>query len=369
MIKIIQPVFPAETKDEVIEVIESGQIACGPRVAKLEKKFAEFCQTRYAIATSNGTTALHTALLAAGISAGDIVITTPVTFIATSNSILFCGARPWFVDIDETYNLSPEKVESTVKKMSRSERKKLKAILLVHLYGSPANMTEFVRIAREYNLKLIEDCAQAHGAKWRKRPVGSFGLAGTFSFYASKNMATGEGGMVTTNNHQIAEKCRLLINHGRKSHTEHIVLGYNYRLTDLAAAIGLQQLRYLAGWNKKRRQNARILSIGLKDIPEIKLPILPPESEPVYHQYTIRVPARVRQQFINYLQNHGVGCGIYYPRIVYEQPFYQKMGYRKGQCPLAEKISREVVSLPVHPSLTAADLEKIVITVKNFFHQ
>lgn len=369
MIKLIQPIFPSETKDILNRIIDSGQLASGQKVQKLEKKFSHLCQTRYAIATSNGTTALHTALLAAEIGPGDFVITTPFTFIATSNAILFCGAKPVFVDIDETYNLSPEETEKTIEKMPKSMRQKLRAILVVHLYGHPARMDKFSEISRKYDLKIIEDCAQAHGARWKEKPVGSFGLAGTFSFYASKNMATGEGGMVVTSNSEVEKRCRLLINHGRRTHTEHIILGYNYRMTDIAAAIGLVQLKYLPEWNKKRQQNARILSDGLKKIPDIKLPVVPQGSEPVYHQYTIRVSEKIRQKFINYLTSQGIACGVYYPRLVYQQKFYRQMGYRGKLCPVAEKISRQVVSLPVHPSLTDREISRIIAVVRSFFKQ
>ncbi|MCX5781175.1 MAG: DegT/DnrJ/EryC1/StrS family aminotransferase [Elusimicrobia bacterium] len=362
MIPLVKPIFGAEEKKLVNEVIDSGIIASGSYVSEFEKKCANYNKTQYAIATSNGTTALHTALLACGIKKGDKILTTPFSFIATSNSILYCGAEPVFADIDpETYNLSKDSAEEAFKK-----HKDIKAILLVHLYGLPCEMDSFLKLKEKYNFILIEDCAQAHGAEYNGKKVGSFGDSSAFSYYATKNITTGEGGIVLTNNSEIDKLSRQIINHGRSEHSVHSVLGYNYRMTNIAAAIGLVQMSHLNDWNKKRKQNAAILSEGLKDTSFLKIPYISNKCDPVFHQYTIRVNSKIRQKLMDYLTKNEVGCGIYYPRVIYSQPLYENLGFQKGLCPKAEKAADEVLSIPVHPSLTRKQLEKIISIIKNF---
>jgi len=314
------------------------------------------------VAVSSGTTALHAALLAAGIQPGDKVLTTPLSFIATANSILFCGARPVFADIDPaTFNLSPEAAEQALKK-----EKNIKAVILVHLYGMPADMDAFLKLKKKYKFILIEDCAQAHGATYKGIIAGSFGDLSAFSYYATKNIMTGEGGMVHTSNPRYDKLIRQIINHGRSGHSVHTILGYNFRLTNLAAGIGIVQLGKLKQWNAARKKNARYLSEHLQGLGFITTPAIPAHADPVFHQYTVRIPHVLRKKFMEYLQKNGVGNGIYYPEVIYRQPFYQKMGYKKGLCPVAEKAVQEVLSLPVHPALTAKDLETIVTVIRGF---
>lgn len=362
MIPLVKPIFGAAEKKMLIEVVNSGIIASGKYVERFEQETARYSGTRHAIAASNGTTALHAALLAAGIKSGDKVLTTPFSFIATANSILHCNAVPVFADIDPvTFNLDPVSAEKALKK-----NRGIKAILVVHLYGMPADMDAFAALRKKYGVLIIEDCAQAHGAKFRKKTVGGFGDASAFSYYATKNITTGEGGIILTNDREIDRRARQIINHGREGHSTHTVLGYNFRLTNIAAGFGLAQLPHLDDWNRKRRKNAAALNQGLSGLPWLTVPAVPALREPVFHQYTVRVPAAIRKSFMDYLTAAGVGNGIYYPVAIYNQPLYRELGFKPGLCPEAEKAAEEVVSLPVHPALTARQLSQIIKTVRQF---
>ena len=344
-------------------------LAQGPKVQEFEEKFAKFIETKFAIATSSGTTALHVALLAAGIGPGDEVITSPFTFIASANSILYVGAKPVFADIDEeTFNIDPQKIESKI-------TKKTKAIMPVHLYGTPCDMTKIMAIARKHKLIVIEDACQAHGAKWKGKKVGlsavalakvgSFGI-GTFSFYPTKNITTGEGGMITTDSKEIYEKSLLIRAHGSKIKYYHDVLGYNFRMTDIGAAIGLEQLKKINQFNKLRIKNAQYLSKNLSKIPGIIVPEIPKNTTHVFHQYTIRITPDFglsREEVVKKLTDVGIGTAIFYPLPINSQKLYQNIGY-KMNTPMAEKISKEVISLPVHPGVKERDLRYIVRTFK-----
>ena len=362
MIPLVKPIFGDEEKRLVNAVIDSGIIASGKYVAEFEKKCASYNSSKFALATANGTVALHTALIASGIKKGDKVLTTPFSFIATANSILYCGAVPVFADISpETYNLSPEACEEILEK-----DKSIKAIIIVHLYGMPCDMDSFQKLKQKHNLLLIEDCAQAHGAKFKGKMVGSFGDVSAFSYYATKNVTTGEGGIVLTDSEKIYDLSKQLINHGRSEHSVHTILGYNYRLTNIAAAIGIAQMSRLEEWNRKRRGNADFLSHSLAGVKFIKTPKIPEGCEPVFHQYTISIKADIRERFMEYLLKNEVGCGVYYPMAIYNQPLYRGLGFKEGLCGEAEKAAQEVVSIPVHPALNKNDLEKIVSVIRNF---
>lgn len=355
MIPIAKPMIGEEEKKAVLEVLESGILAQGPRVKAFENAFANYIGTKYAVATSSGTTALHTALLACGIKSGDEVITTPFTFIASANAILYCNAKPVFADIDErTFNIDPEEVKERI-------TRRTKALLVVHLYGQPCDMRAITEICEDYNLKLIEDACQAHGAEYKGRKVGSFGDAACFSFYPTKNMTTGEGGMLTTSSREVAERARLIREHGSRVRYEHIALGYNYRMTDIAAAIGLVQLTKLEEMNAKRRANAERLSRELEGVDGITPPYVAPYAKHVFHQYTVRVEDRA--EVIRRLEAAEIGYGIHYPKPVHRQELYLKLGYEES-LPRAEEASREVLSLPVHPALSDAELERIARVVK-----
>jgi perosamine synthetase len=357
MIPVAKPLIGKEEIEEVEKVLKSGFIAQGPKVAEFEQSFASYVGVKHAIAVSSGTTALHLALLAAGVGNGDEVITTPFSFAATGNCALYVGARPVFVDIDpQTYNLNPELIEEAI-------TKKTKAILPVHLYGQPAKMDRINEIAQENNLVVIEDAAQAHGAMFQDKMVGSLGDMACFSFYPTKNMTTSEGGMITTNNPEMAEMARILRAHGEKGRYQHVILGYNFRMTDISASIGLAQLKKLNGFNKKRIENAEYLTEHIKDINGIKPPYVSPEVRHVFHQYTIQVKNGKRDELMKYLNQEGVGTGIHYPIPIYKQKLYQDMGYGDN-CLETEKSASEVLSLPVHPGLTIEELEKIVISLE-----
>ncbi len=351
MIPIARPLIGEEEKQAVVAVLESGQLSQGATVREFEEKFAALCGVKHAIATSSGTTALLTALLAHAIGFGDEVITTPFTFIASANSILFTGARPVFVDIDEgSYNIDPTLIEEKI--TSRT-----KAILPVHLYGNPCDMESITEIADRRELVVIEDACQAHGASIRGKKVGSYGT-GCFSFYPTKNMTTGEGGMITTDDDETAERARLIRQHGQSQLYYHEAPGYNFRMTELQAAMGVVQLAKLAGWTRKRIENAAYLTERLENVitPQVKEGYVH-----VYHQYTVRVRGN-RDEAIKKLEKGGVGARVYYPLPVHRQPLYRQLGF-KDSLPVSERMSREVLSLPVYPALTQEELDKIATEV------
>jgi dTDP-4-amino-4,6-dideoxygalactose transaminase len=356
MIPIAKPLIGEEEKRAVLEVLDSGILAQGPRVKAFEAAFAEYCGVKQAIATTSGTTALHVALLAHGLGPGDEVITSPFTFIASANAVLYTGARPVFVDIDPaTFNLDPALVEAAITPHT-------KALLPIHLFGLSCDMTALLDIAARRNLAIIEDACQSHGASDNGRKVGSFGI-GTFSLYPTKNMTSAEGGLITTNDDALADSCRVLRQHGMRQRYYHDELGFNFRMTDVHAAIGLEQLKKLERFNQARRANAAYLSAHLRGV---VTPVTPPRREHVFHQYTIRVPDGRREALRTYLQAHGVGCEVYYPVPVHQQRLYvEELGYHLS-LPEAERAAAEVLSLPVHPALSPADLETIVKTVNEF---
>jgi dTDP-4-amino-4,6-dideoxygalactose transaminase len=356
MINIAKPQIGEEEKKAVLEVLDSGMIAQGPRVKAFEEAFAAMCGVKHAIATTSGTTALHVALLAAGVGEGDEVITTAFTFIASANSILYTGAKPVFVDIDPvTFNLNPALIESAI-------TPKTKAILPVHLYGLSCDMDPILAIANKHHLAVIEDACQSHGAIYKGRRVGSFGI-GAFSLYPTKNMTSAEGGMITTDSDIIDERCRVIRQHGMRRRYYHDELGFNFRMTDVHAAIGLEQLKKLEGRNEQRRGNSRFMSKTLKGV---IVPYEPDGYQHVFHQYTVRVLAGKRDALRAYLQEHGVGSEVYYPVPVHKQSFYmEELGY-SITLPETERAALEVLSLPVHPALSLADLETIVGRINEF---
>jgi perosamine synthetase len=350
MIPIARPQMGEEEKRAVLEVLESGMLAQGPKVKAFEEAFAEMCGVRHAIATSSGTTALHAALLAHGIGPGDEVITTPFTFISSANSILFVEAQPVFVDIDPvTFNMDPNLLEAAI-------TPRTKAIMPVHLFGLLADMDPIMELAEQHGLVVIEDACQAHGAEYHGQRAGSFGT-GTFSLYPTKNITSAEGGMITTDDDQIADACRMLRHHGMRRRYYHDELGFNFRMTDVHAAIGLAQIRKLDRFNEARMANARFLSKHLRGV---ITPTIPEGCKHVFHQYTIRVPDGRRDAMMEHLRERGIGTAIYYPVPVHKQTYYvQTLGYDL-HFPEAEKAAAEVLSLPVHPGLDRDDLERIV---------
>jgi len=352
MIPIAKPIIGEDEIIAVVDVMRSGVIAEGQKVKDFEADFAGYVGTSYAVAVNSGTAALHAALLAHDIGNGDEVITSPFTFAATSNSVLFTGAKPVFADIKEdTFNIDPDRI---IEKITP----RTKAIIPVHLYGQPADMKSIMEIALENNLTVIEDACQAHGATFEGKKVGSFGT-GTFSFYPTKNMTTGEGGIITTNDKAVAEKAKMIRSHGSRQRYYHEILGYNLRMTDIAAAIGLAQLKKVEGFNDSRIKNAQYLLKSLNDIKGIILPHIDKRCKHVFHQFTIRIRNGIsRDEIVSLLNKRGIGTGIYYPLPIHKQPFYNDLGYTDS-LPVSEKASAEVFSLPVHPSVNKMDLDTI----------
>ncbi|HMN10830.1 MAG TPA: DegT/DnrJ/EryC1/StrS family aminotransferase [Bellilinea sp.] len=355
MIPISKPFIGEEEKQLVMEVLNSGMLAQGPRVAELEQKFAHVCGTKHAIATTSGTTALHTAMLAHGIGDGDEVITSSFTFIASVNSILFTGAKPVFADIDpKTFNIVPELIEKAI-------TPRTKAILPVHLYGHVADMESILAIAEKHNLAVIEDACQAVGATFKDKKAGSFGT-GCFSLYATKNVMSGEGGIITTDDDHIAEQCKLIRSHGMKIRYHHEMLGYNYRMSDLHAAIGIAQLNRLDAFTAARKKNAEYLN---SHIHGVITPSVAPDFGHVWHQYTIQLPEGMdRDTAVKKLGDAGVGTGVFYPIPAHQQKYIQD-SLGTVSLPVTEDLAKRVISLPVHPQLSQEDLDTIVKAVNS----
>ncbi len=361
-IPLIRPIIAEQEVEAAARVLRSRMLAQGAIAADFERKFAHYVGVNEAVALSSGTAALDVALKSAGIKQGDEVITTAFSFIASANAILYQGARPIFADIQQdTFNVDPEDLQAKI-------TNKTKAVLAVHLFGQPFDVAAIREICADHDLSLIEDCAQAHGAEYEGRKVGSFGI-GCFSFYATKNMTTGEGGMVTTSDAAVARAARLLRDHGQAAKYVHTILGYNYRMTDVEAAVGIVQLEKLDAMNAKRIGNAHYFNRHLT-LEGATLPHAARGTTHVYHQYVIMLAreATDRNRFAAYLQAHGIGCAVHYPLPIYQQPLYQSLGYSRelAACPVAEEVAQSVLSLPVHPALTRDDLEYIVQTVNDF---
>ena len=356
-VPIAKPIIGDEEIENVVEVLKSGMIAQGPKVEEFEEEFAEWVGADYGIAVNSGTAALHVALLSCGIGEGDEVITSPFTFIASGNSIVYTGAKPVFADIDlETYTIDPNSIEDLITENT-------KAILPVQLYGQSADMDGINEIAEKYGLTVIEDAAQAHGATFNGTPVGSMGDMACFSFYPTKNMTTSEGGIITTNDEELAENARIFRAHGASIRYHHSEIGYNFRMTDISAAIGLAQLDKIDDFNCKRIENAAYLNEGLRNVDGVITPYCADGSKHVYHQYTIRVEKGDRDDWVDIINDCGVGTGIHYPIPLYNQPIYKSLGF-EGYCPNAELAADNVISLPVHPSLTKEDLDLVIEAVK-----
>lgn len=349
-----KPIIGDEEREAVDRVLRSGMVAQGPEVAAFEQEFAaHFVQGRPTVAVNSGTAGLHLGLLAAGVGPGDEVIVPSFTFAATGNSVALTGATPVFADIEpDTFTLDPASVEGAI-------TDRTKGIMPVHLYGHPARMRELEVLATARGLDLYEDAAQAHGAALDGRPVGTFGTFAMFSLYPTKNMTSGEGGMITAANEQVARMARLLRNQGMERQYENEVVGFNARMTDIHAAIGRIQLTKVDAWTQTRRSNAAFLDANLRGV---AIPPVLDGAEHVYHQYTIRV-ADDRDGFVAALKaEHNVGSGVYYPIPNHRLPSLAP--YAPGlELPETEKAAREVVSLPVHPSLSQNDLERIVAAV------
>jgi len=358
MIPIAKPSIGNEEALAAADVIRSGMLASGEEVARFEGQFAKFIGSNHGVATNSGTSALHAALLAAGISNGDEVIVPAFTFIATATVVSMCRATPVIADIEEGYYcLNPESVLEQITQKTR-------AIIPVHLFGQPCEMDALCQICDDHNLILIEDCAQAHDAGYHGSSVGTFGLSGCFSFYPTKNMTTGEGGMVTTDDTKNAEHIRQLINHGQASKYCHTEIGFNYRMTNISATIGRIQLQKLPEFNRMRQENAAFYQSHITR-EGIALPAIRPGGKHVFHQYAIRVLPECdisRDHLIQVLTKAGIGTAIHYPTPIHEQPVYQ--GIIKGSdSTVSTYLAREILSIPIWPGLSTDELSYICKTI------
>ncbi|GAA1561681.1 DegT/DnrJ/EryC1/StrS family aminotransferase [Actinomadura kijaniata] len=344
----------------VLEVMRSGMLAQGTMVARLEDAFAQVIGVEHVVAVSNGTVALTAALRAAGIGPGDEVITTAFSFNATLNAILEVGAVARFADIGPDCTIDPDSAAALVNPRTA-------ALMPVHLYGAPADMTALTELARRHGLAVIEDAAQAHGACHRGRAVGSFGV-GAFSLYGTKNITCGEGGLVTTDDAALADRLRLLRNQGMRRRYEYEAVGYNWRLTDLQAAVAVPQVDRIATILERRTAHARTLNRALADVPGLVLPTEPHDGVHAWHQYTVRVTAEAgvgRDELGARLTEAGVGHGVYYPRLMYDHECYrQHPGVRPDPAPHAAAACAQVLSLPVHPGLDERDLDQVGMSVR-----
>ena len=353
MIPAAKPIIGDEEREAVDRVLRSGMLAQGPEVKAFEDEFSATVGGRHCVAMNSGTSGLHLGFIASGIERGDEVIVPSFSFAATANSVALAGGVPIFADVDpKTFNMDPDHVETLI-------TKKTKAIMPVHLYGHIAAMDRYQEISSKYGVKIIEDAAQGHLASMNGRNAGEFGICATFSFYPTKNMTAGEGGMVVTDDAQVARMLRLLRNQGQEIRYQNEVVGFNTRMTDIHAAIGRVQLRKLPGWTKQRQANAAYLDANIKGV---TVPFVQPDTTHSYHQYTIRVPggsSEKRDAFMKGLTDRGVGCGVYYPTPIHRlQSFNLTL-----DLPETELLAKECVSLPVHPSLTQNELETIVSVV------
>ncbi len=351
-------------------ILKSQNFILGEEVRKFEEEIANYCEVKHAIGVASGTDAILLSLRAAGIgeSEGDMVITTPFTFFATAGAIVNSGAIPVFVDIDaETYNIDVGKIEQLL--IDKVEvRKKLKGIIPVHLYGQMVDMDPLMNIAEKYNLAVIEDACQAIGANYKGKKAGSVGLSGAFSFFPSKNLGGyGDGGMIVTNNGDFAEKVRKLRKHGSGKTYYHDMIGYNSRLDAMQAAILNAKFPYLDKWSESRKKNANYYNEQFKRIESIEIPEVKEYNYHIYHQYTIKVTESKRDKLQNYLKENNIGTKVYYPLPLHLQPCFKYLGYKQGDFPVAEEMSKRVLSIPVFPELTDNQLDYVIQHIETFF--
>ncbi len=349
--------FRGEFDRAIGEVIDSGAFAGGPFVEKFEADFAAYNHSQHAVGLGSGTEALWLALLACGVGPGDEVITVPSTFMATAEAITYCSARPVFVDVDQsTYTMDPVELEKAV-------TAKTKAVIPVHLFGQAADMDPILEFAREHDLFVIEDAAQAHGAEYKGRKVGALGDVGCFSFYPGKNLgAFGEAGAIVTDNVELQEKIRILRDHGQVRKYRHTMIGWNCRMDGIQAAVLSVKLQYLERGNLLRRLHALQYSRAFQGVEEVVTPFEAAYARHVYHIYAIRV--QERDQVMWLLKEKGIQCGVHYPVPIHLQKAYQSLGYKNGAFPIAEQIAKEFISLPMFPELTKAQVEMVALCVK-----
>ncbi|WP_408612588.1 DegT/DnrJ/EryC1/StrS family aminotransferase [Glycomyces luteolus] len=354
---MIPPAKPHIGEAEIeaaVAVLRSGRVVQGPEVAAFEEEFTEVSGTAECVAVNSGTSALQLALMAMGVGPGDEVIVPSFSFAASANAVRLVGAEPVFADIEpDSYCIDPDAVTALI-------GPRTVAIMPVHLYGHPADMARLTALAQRHSLAILEDACQAHGAQVDGKPVGSFGVAGTFSFYPTKNMHALEGGMVSTDDPKLARTLRLLRNQGMEQRYANEIVGANMRMTDVAAAIGRVQLRQLAGWTEQRRDNAARLDAGIAQVDGVVAPPVPAGARHIYHQYTVRIPSG-RDAALEQLNAAGIGSAVYYPIPIHKLIPYAHMGV---DLPETDRAAAEVLSLPVHPSLSDGDLDRIIAAVR-----
>jgi dTDP-4-amino-4,6-dideoxygalactose transaminase len=359
VIAIARPALGEEEMAAVRDVLASGRLAQGPKVAAFEERFARYVKRRHAVAVNSGTAALYLALTALDVGAGDEVVVPPLTFFASASTVAACGGLPRFADVEEgTYTMDAEDVEGRIGQAT-------KALMPVDLYGQVATMEPLLDLAEARELRVVEDACQAHGATYRDRPAGSFGDVACFSFYATKNMTTGEGGMIVTDDEEIADSCRLLRDQGQRRKYEHVRLGYNLRMTEIAAAIGLVQLGKLDAFVAQRRRNAARLTEGLQDVSGLVLPREAPDRRHSFYQYVVRVEGGfplTRDALVAHLNRAGVGARPSYPKPLYAQEALR--GLVQDRCPRAEALIPQLVELPVHPLLREDEVDAVIAAVR-----
>jgi perosamine synthetase len=386
-IPLSQPDITEKERKAVLEVLKTPHLALGPKLREFEDKIAKYVGVKYAVAVNSGTSALHLLIKSLDIKKGDEVITTPFSFIASANCILYEQAKPVFVDIDPlTLNIDPEKIEKTITNLPADRRKKLKAMVIVDIFGHPTDWDKIIKIAKKYNLKIIEDSCEALGSEYKSgtvpvrgqstwRKCGSFGDGATFAFYPNKQITTlGEGGIIVTDNKKISNYCRALMNQGRKvkqdpsassgqvKWLEHFYLGYNYRMTEAQAAMGVAQLSRIKEILKKRDRVAKMYNQLFGDVP-IKLPYIAPYAKMSWFVYVIQVKKN-RDQIMDKLRARGIACSNYF-QCIHLQPFYKKMfGYKRGDFPVAEEISDKTIALPFYNNLTEKEIDYVVKNLK-----
>jgi dTDP-4-amino-4,6-dideoxygalactose transaminase len=364
-IPLSKPYIDKEIKESVLEVIDSGQYILGNHSRLFEEEFAQFIGVKHAVLTSSGTSAIFLSLKAFGVEPGDGILVPSLTAFPTVEPIFHVGAKPIFIDIDETFTMDPKHLEKVLK--NRSQMQKVKGIMPVHLYGHPADMETLLDLAKHYGLFILEDCCQAHGARYKGRRVGSMGISGCFSFYPSKNLTVfGDGGILVTDDETLAKHCRMLRDHGRKEKYEHELVGYNLRFNEIQAAVGRQQLKRLEGFNESRRQIARWYSDGLKGLPMIT-PKVQDWAEPVFHLYVIQTSKR--DSLATYLKERGIQTGIHYPVPCHLQPAVQNTLGPQPNLERTEEAAKKILSLPIYPELEKEKVDFVCATIKEFFNK
>jgi len=359
MIHIAKPIIGPEEQAAVAEVLASGMLAAGPKVRDFEAAFADFCHSPDAVACSSGTSGLCVAIQALELQPKSKVLTTPFSFIATANCILQADCQPVFVDVDpDTFMPTADAVREALERDPD-----IRAIVAVHLYGQACEIHEIVDVARANDVYVIEDCAQSHGAMEEGTRVGAIGDLGVFSFYPTKNMTTGEGGAVLGANTELLQRCRLIIDHGASKRYKHELLGFNHRMTSIAAAIGLCQLEHLEERNEQRRRSAHRLNEGLRDLPWLTIPVERPNCAHVYNQYTVQITERDMRQ--EHLTRLGIGTAIHYPRLIPDQPVYRSRGFSGDAYPVARQLCDVVLCLPVHPALSEEDIDAVIAALRS----